>query len=150
MIKFSGGAPKRLRPRAPRNEHTQASGQVAPWEHVRLFTQLFDEGGGGGGASLAGHKASTQVSMIQALTDQIVPRVLGASQWPLVAVLYLPRLGRINASVRREQGAWDIELAAEEASTAQWLGGVRQRFQEELTQSLGVPVRVNVASVGSA
>jgi hypothetical protein len=88
--------------------------------------------------------------MIEALTEQLAPRVVGASQWPLVAVLYLPRLGRINASVRREPGAWSIELAAEEASTAHWLGGVRQRFQDGLEQSVGVPVSLSLASVGPA
>ncbi|MBX7274984.1 type III secretion system HrpP C-terminal domain-containing protein [Pseudomonas sp. ERGC3:05] len=152
MTKVSTSPPKRPRPRAPRNDLAQGNALAVPWEHVRLFTQLFDDGGDrrGGGASLAGHKASTQVAMIEALTEQLAPRVLGASQWPLVAVLYLPRLGRINATVRRETGAWSIELAAEEASTAHWLGGVRQRFQEGLEQSVGVPVSLSLASVGPA
>lgn len=151
MTKVSTSPPKRLRPREPRNELARAMPCVVPWE-VRLFTQLFDDGGDGarGGASLAGRKPLADASMIQALTEQLAPRVLGASQWPLVAVLYLPRLGRINASVRQEPGAWNIELAAEEESTAHWLGGVRQRVQEGLAQSLGLPVSVNVAGVGSA
>ncbi|MGU3308248.1 type III secretion system HrpP C-terminal domain-containing protein [Pseudomonas sp. M5A4_2d] len=152
MTKVSTSPPKRPRPRAPRNDLAQGNALAVPWEHVRLFTQLFDDSGDrrGGGASLAGRKASTQVAMIEALTEQLAPRVLGASQWPLVAVLYLPRLGRINTTVRREPGAWSIELAAEEASTAHWLDGVRQRFQEGLEQSMGVPVSLSLASVGSA
>jgi hypothetical protein len=53
--------------------------------------------------------------------------------------LYLPRLGRINASVRRERGAWAIELDAEHDATARWLSGVRQQCEDRLAASWGSP-----------
>lgn len=150
MTKVPTSLPKRLRTRDPRNDLAAGMAPAVPWEHIRLFARLVADGDrSGSGASLARRKAGAEVSMIEALTEQLVPRVMGASQWPLVAVLYLPRLGRINASVRREPGAWNIELAAEEVSTACWLGGVRQHCQEGLAQSLGLPVRLNVANVGA-
>lgn len=109
MTKVSTSPPKRPRPRAPRNDLAPGNALVVPWEQVRLFTQLFDHGGdgSGGGASLAGRKACTQVAMIEALTEQLAPRVVGASQWPLVAVLYLPRLGGSTrvCAVSRARGA---------------------------------------------
>ena len=145
---------KRIRIREPRDDVSPGMSNAVPWEQRGLFALLMSEGGdgagGGGGASLAGLKASADVSMIHALTEQLVPQMLGASQWPLVAVLYMPRLGRINASVRRELGAWNVELEAEEASTARWLGGVRQRCQEGLVRSLGVPVNVSLTGAGTA
>ncbi|ARB25810.1 flagellar hook-length control protein FliK [Pseudomonas tolaasii] len=152
MTKVSGSPPKRPRTREPRSDSARANPSVVPWEHARVFAQLFDGSGdgAGSGASLTASKASAHIAMIQALTEQLVPRILGASQWPLVAVLYVPRLGRINTRVRREQGEWSVELAAEEESTAQWLGGVRQRFQDGLTQSLGAPVSVSLANTGLA
>ncbi|MGB3122854.1 MAG: type III secretion system HrpP C-terminal domain-containing protein [Pseudomonas sp.] len=152
MTKVSTRPPKRLRTRDLKDDSASGMSAVVPWEQRRLFAQLFDDSGGGSGhgASTARRKTSADASMVEALTEQLAPRVLGASQWPLVAVLYLPRLGRINASVRREQGAWNVELAAEEESTARWLGGVRQRCQEGLAQSLRMPVNLGLASVGSA
>lgn len=152
MTKVSTSSPKRPRLRALRQDCAPAGSPEVPREHMRLFAQLFAgcDDGAGGGASLAGRKASANVSMIQALTEQLAPRVLGASQWPLVAVLYLPRLGRINANVRREQGAWNIELAAQEESTAQWLGSVRLRLQDGLEHSMGSPVSLSLTGVGRA
>lgn len=88
--------------------------------------------------------------MIEALAEQLAPRVLAGSQWPLQAVLYLPRLGRINASVRREQSAWAIELEAEHDATARWLGGVRQQCEDRFTQALGLPVSLSLPNVGCA
>lgn len=150
MTKVSTSPPKRLRIRDPKDDLASGLMPAVPWEQRRLFAQLFDDSGGGHGASLARRKTSADVSMVEALTEQLTPRVLGASQWPLVAVLYLPRLGRINASVQREQGTWNVELAAEEESTARWLCGVRQRCQDGLAQSLRMPVNLNLASVNSA
>jgi hypothetical protein len=88
--------------------------------------------------------------MIAAMTEQLVPRIHAAVQWPLHAVLYLPSLGRINASVRREQGAWNVELEAEEERTARWLLGVRQPLENGLAGALGQPVNVHLAHVDPA
>jgi hypothetical protein len=62
--------------------------------------------------------------------------------------LYLPRLGRINASVRRERGAWAIELDAEHDATARWLSGVRQQCEHRLAGALGQPVSLLLPNVG--
>lgn len=114
------------------------------WAFARL---LDDERGGAGcGASLTSLKACTDVTRIEALTEQLAPKLSGATQWPLVAVLHLPRLGRINASVRRERGGWNIELDAEEAATQRWLGGVRQPCQARLAAGLGRPVCLALAA----
>ncbi|OPA94125.1 flagellar hook-length control protein FliK [Pseudomonas fluorescens] len=152
MTKVSSSPPKRPRLREPRTETPRGHAPVVPWEHARVFAQMFDDSGdgAGSGASLTAIKAPTHIAMIQALTEQLVPRILGGSQWPLVAVLYLPRLGRINTTVRREPGEWSIDLAAEEEPTVQWLGGVRQRLQDSLEQSLGAPVSVSLANAGLA
>lgn len=152
MTKVSSSPPKRPRLREPRNETPRGHAPVVPWEHARVFAQMFDDSGdgAGSGASLTAIKAPMHIAMIQALTEQLVPRILGGSQWPLVAVLYLPRLGRINTTVRRERGEWNIELAAEEEPTRQWLGGVRQRFEDGLEQSLGAPVSVSLTNAGLA
>jgi hypothetical protein len=88
--------------------------------------------------------------MIAAMTEQLAPRINAAVQWPLQAVLYLPRLGRINASVRREQGAWNVELDAEEERTARWLPGVRQHLEDGLAGALSQPVKVHLVYVDPA
>ena len=95
-------------------------------------------------------KTADGAAMIEALVDQLAPRLQAASQWPLNAVLYLPRLGRINASVRREQGAWSIDLEAQEESTARWLSGMRQQCEGRLADTLGQPVSLCLPSVGCA
>ena len=125
---------------------------VLPAELTRLFSQLWaDEGeGSGAGPQLSGTKASGAAAMIEALAEQLVPRLQAASQWPLQAVLYLPRLGRINASVRREPNAWTIELEAEHDATARWLSGVRQQCEERFSGELGMPVNLLLPAVGCA
>jgi hypothetical protein len=140
------------RPRAPRAEREPQAASVMVWEQGRFFAQLLadEDRGGGHGASLASMKTASAATLVQALTEQLVPRVLGAAQWPLQATLYLPRLGRINASVRREQGAWNIELDAELDGTARWLNGVRQQCQERLTGALGLAVNLHLSNSGSA
>jgi len=65
-------------------------------------------------------------------------------------VLYLPRLGRINASVQRQSGAWNVELDAEEPRTAHWLATVQKRYQDRLTEALGQPVDIHINSTGPA
>lgn len=140
------------RSRTPRAEREPDAANVVPWEQGRLFAQLLanEDGGGGYGASLGSMKAVSAITQVQALTEQLVPRVLGAAQWPLQATLYLPRLGRINASVRREQGAWNIELDAELDATAHWLSGVRQQCQDGLTGALGLAVNLHLPNSGLA
>lgn len=140
------------RPRTPRAEREPQATSVVLWEQGRCFAQLLadEEGGAGYGAALGNMKAASATTLVQALTEQLVPRVLGAAQWPLQATLYLPRLGRINASVRREQGAWNIELDAELDATARWLKAVRQQCQERLAGALGLAVNLHLSNSGSA
>lgn len=152
MTQVSNKPAERPRQREPRDERESGSAGVVPWEQGRLFAQLFANDGEGGGysASLASTKVAAGGAMIEALAEQLAPRVAGAAQWPLHAVLYLPRLGRINASVRREQNAWNIELDAEQDTTARWLSGVRQQCEARFARALGLPVSLHLPNVGPA
>ena len=152
MTQVSDKPAERPRPRDAREEREPGMAGVVPTELTRLFSQLWaDDGEGSGtGTQLSGTKASGGAAMIEALSEQLAPRMQAASQWPLQAVLYLPRLGRINASVRREQSAWSIELEAQEDETARWLNGVRQELENRFTQTLGQTVSLLLPSVGSA
>nr|WP_314533455.1 type III secretion system HrpP C-terminal domain-containing protein [uncultured Pseudomonas sp.] len=152
MTQVSDKPAERPRPRETREEREPAMAGVLPAELTRLFSQLWaDEGeGSGAGPQLSGTKASGAAAMIEALAEQLVPRLQAASQWPLQAVLYLPRLGRINASVRREQNAWSIDLDAQDDATARWLNGVRQQVEDRFTQSLGQTVSLLLPSIGAA
>ncbi|PIB56039.1 type III secretion system HrpP C-terminal domain-containing protein [Pseudomonas sp. 2995-1] len=152
MTQVSNKPTERTRPREPREDvEPRATGGV-PLELGRVFAQLFTDDGNasGAGASLSSKKASSDIAMIVALTEQLAPRVQLASHWPLQAVLYLPRLGRINASVRREQGGWAIELEAEQDATARWLSGVRQQCEGRLAGELGLAVSLRLPVVGCA
>ena len=150
MTQVANKPTERPRLREPRDEREPGAAGVVPWEQGRLFARLFadEREGGGAGASLSAKKSAAGVAQIEALAEQLGPRVLAGSQWPLQAVLYLPRLGRINASVRREQGAWGIELEAECDATARWLSGVRQQCEDRFAQALGLPVNLILPSVG--
>ncbi|WP_026136580.1 type III secretion system HrpP C-terminal domain-containing protein [Pseudomonas sp. CBZ-4] len=150
MTQVANKPTERPRLREPRDEREPGAAGVVPWEQGRLFARLFadEREGGGAGASLSAKKSAAGVAQIEALAEQLGPRVLAGSQWPLQAVLYLPRLGRINASVRREQGAWGIELEAEHDATARWLSGVRQQCEDRFAQALGLPVNLILPSVG--
>ena len=148
MKQVSVSPPERQRPRESRDDRAPEFGALVPWEQGRLFARLFDDGGqdsGGYGASLNGIKASGDVAMNGALTEQLAPRMLVGSQWPLMAVFHLGRLGRINASIRREQGGWNVELHAEQDNTVHWLSGVRQQCEQRLAQSLRQPVSLYLA-----
>ena len=148
MKQVSVNPPERQRPRESRDDRAPEFGALVPWEQGRLVARLFDDGGqdsGGYGASLNGIKASGDVAMIGALTEQLAPRMLVGSQWPLMAVFHLGRLGRINASIRREQGGWNVELHAEQDNTVHWLSGVRQQCEQRLAQSLRQPVSLYLA-----
>ena len=148
MKQVSVSPPERQRPRESRDDRAPEFGALVPWEQGRLFARLFDDGGqdsGGYGASLNGIKASGDVAMIGALTEQLAPRMLVGSQWPMMAVFHLGRLGRINASIRREQGGWNVELHAEQDNTVHWLSGVRQQCEQRLAQSLRQPVSLYLA-----
>ena len=107
MTQVSNTPTEPPRPREPREEREPSTAGVVMLEQGRLFARLFtdnDEDTGARG-SLSGARASSGVAMLEALAEQLAPRIQAAAQWPLQAVLYLPRLGRINASVRRERGA---------------------------------------------
>lgn len=152
MTQVSDKPAERPRPRDAREEREPGMAGVVPTELTRLFSQLWaDDGeGSGAGTQLSGAKALGGAAMIEALAEQLAPRMQAASQWPLQAVLYLPRLGRINASVRREQGAWNVELDAEDKATARWLSGVRQQCEDRFAATLGQPVSLLLPNVGSA
>ena len=137
MTQVSIKPPQRLR--AQSEEREPKPDGLLSWDPARVFFRLLSDerGGAGCGASLTPLKACTDVARIEALAEQLVPRLSGATQWPLVAVLYLPRLGRINVSVRREPGGWNIELDAEQETTQRWLGSVRQQCQARLAADLG-------------
>ena len=148
MKQVSVSPPERPRPREFRDDRAPEFGALVPWEQGRLFARLFNDGGqdgGGYGASLNATKASGDVAMIEALTEQLAPRMLVGSQWPMMAVFHLGRLGRINASIRREQGGWNVELHAEQDNTVHWLSGVRQQCEQRLAQSLRQPVSLYLA-----
>lgn len=137
--------------RGIREDREPIGAAVVPWEQGRLFARLFadmDEGAGRE-PSLSKAKSNASAALIGALADQLLPRMQMGSQWPLQAVLYLPRLGRINASVRREQGAWAIELEPEQDATARWLSGVRQQCESRLAAALGVPVSLHLPCIRS-
>lgn len=152
MTQVPANKPERPRVREPRDEREPGTGAFVPLEQGLLFTQLFsrEREGGGYGSSRTAMAAPTEALMIEAMAEQLAPRIQGAAQWPLQAVLYLPRLGRINASVRREQGAWNVELEAEETLTARWLPGVRQRLEDGLAGALAQPVHVHLVDVDPA
>lgn len=154
MNQVSTTPPERPRQREHerQNEHEPGPVGAVPWEHGRLFAQLFGDVDPGAGTrgGLSDAKASMTASMIEALTDQLAPRVLGSTQWPLQAVLYLPRLGRINASVRREQNVWGIDLQAEDDATARWLSGMRYQCEGRFAAALGQSVSLSIPNVGSA
>lgn len=152
MTQVSDKPAERPRLRETREARESGVAGVVPAELTRLFAQFWaDDGdGSGGGTSLSGTKGVEGAAMIEALAEQLAPRLQAASQWPLQAVLYLPRLGRINASVRREQGAWSIDLEAEEEATARWLSGVRQQVEGRFTQTMGRTVSLQLAVVRSA
>lgn len=142
----------RPRVREPSEDREKGVERVVPWLHVHMFAQLFakDDGHGGYVSRMPAQSAAADKLMIEALTTQLALRVQGVPQWPLLAVLYLPRLGRINASVERQPGAWNIELHAEEQGAAQWLGTVQKRYQDKLAEVLGQPVDIHVKNVGPA
>ncbi|AZE82127.1 type III secretion protein HrpP [Pseudomonas orientalis] len=136
---------------ARENREPGAAG-VVPAELPRIFFQLWTDDGDGSGAqaSLSGTKGAHGVAMIEALVEQLAPRIQAVSQWPLQAVLYLPRLGRINARVRRENGAWNVDLQAQEQETARWLSGMREPCEDRLARGLGQPVSLHLSTVGCA
>ena len=152
MTQVSDKPAERPRPRDAREEREPGMAGVVPAELTRLFSQLWaDDGEGpGAGTPLARTRTSGGPAMIEALAEQLAPRMQAASQWPLQAVLYLPRLGRINASVRREQGAWNVELDAEEKATVRWLSGVRQQCEDRFAATLGQPVNLFLPNVSCA
>ena len=117
-------------------------------EQGRAFSQLFngESNGEGFGSALNTSMTHADQALVEAFAEQLVPRLNAASQWPLHAAFFLPRLGRIDVSARREQGAWHIELDAEEERTRVWLGSARQHCQDRLSRELGQPVYLSLAA----
>ena len=143
MTQVSNTAPEHRRTRELREEREPGVGAYVPLEQGRLFAHLL---AGGAAEKRFGHsrldiKASVEVAKADVLVEQLVAPVQAGTQWPLQFVLSLPRLGRINALVHREQNAWAIELDAQDDATNHWLRGVRQQCQQRCTQALGQPVR---------
>lgn len=152
MTQVSNKPAERPRVREQRDEREPGAGNVIPGESMRLFNQLWSDDGGGSGTgySLLKSTALGSAVMIEALAEQLAPRLQGASQWPLQAVLYLPRLGRINACVRREQSHWGIDLEAQEEATTGWLSGLRQQCEDRFALRLGQPVSLFLSNAGRA
>lgn len=139
--------------RSPRDERETSTGIVLPLEQGRFFSQLFSGGGEDEGKGLRQSKgpsmASADLTLVAAFAEQLVPRLNAATQWPLQAAFFLPRLGRVDVSARREQGALHLELDAEQEETRLWLGRVRQRCQERLSVDLGLSIHLSIAESGS-
>ncbi|AZF03502.1 type III secretion system HrpP C-terminal domain-containing protein [Pseudomonas sp. R5-89-07] len=152
MTSISANTPERHRRRDSREDRVHEVGAPVPWEQRQLFTRLFgdDEQGSGRSASQAGTKASGDLAMVEALTEQLVPRLQSVSTWPLTVAMYLPRLGRINARIRRERVGWNIELEAQQKATTSWLCGVRHQCEHRLAASLALPVELCVANSAPA
>lgn len=152
MTSISANTSERQRRRDPREDRVHEVGAPVPLEQRQLFTQLFggDEQDSGRSASHAGIKASGDRVMVEALTEQLVPRLQGVSAWPLTVAMYLPRLGRISARIRRERAGWNIELEAQQNATASWLYGVRHQCEQRLASGLALPVELCVANAAPA
>lgn len=152
MTQVSVNKPERVRLREPREEREPGTLAIVPGEQGRMFAQLLagaDEGQGFA-SSMPAATAHTDASMLEAFTEQLGARLNGASQWPLQAAFYLPRLGRINVSARHEHGAWNIGLDAEDERTHGWLASVRQGCQDRLARAFGQPVNVQLVATGTA
>jgi len=152
MTKVSVNKPERARLHEPREEREPGTGTIVPGELGRMFSQLFagEDKGQGFASSMPATTAHTDAAMLEAFTEQLVPRLNAASQWPLQAAFFLPRLGRINVSARHEHGAWNIGLDAEEQRTKAWLTGVQQSCQDRLARAFGQPVDVQLIATGTA
>jgi hypothetical protein len=152
MSTISANTPERQRRRDPREERVHEVGAPVPWEQRQLFSQLFgdDEQGSGRSASQPATRAFSDLAMVEALSEQLVPWLQGGSQLPLTVTLYLPRLGPINARIRRERAGWNIELDAQEQATTSWLYGVRHQCERRLAASLALPVELSVANSAPA
>ncbi|AZF51183.1 type III secretion protein HrpP [Pseudomonas sp. R4-34-07] len=152
MNAISANTPERQRRRDPREDRVHEVGAPVPWEQRQLFTQLFgdDEQDSGRSASQPGTRAGGDVAMVEALSEQLIPRLQSGSTWPLTVAMYLPRLGRINARVRREGVGWNIELEAQQDATARWLYDVRHQCEHRLAASLALPVALCVANSAPA
>lgn len=152
MTQVSVNKPERVRLREPREEREPGAVVIVPGEQGRMFAQLLaGEGEGQGFAStMPAATAHTDALMLEAFTEQLIPRLNGASQWPLQAAFYLPRLGRINVSARHEHGTWSIGLDADEERTQGWLTSVRQGCQDRLARAFGQPVDVQLVATGAA
>ena len=138
------------RPRPSREERDTPAGIVLPWEQSRFFSQLFigeDEGKGLKHPPRASMKP-TDSTTVDAFAEQLTVRLNTASQWPMQASFFLPRLGRVDISARREQGVLHVELDAEEERTRLWLGSARQRCQDRLSADLRQPIHLSVTASG--
>lgn len=143
MKQVSNAAPEQRRMRELREEREPSVAAYVPVEQGRLFAYLL---AGGTAEKRFGHsrmdiKVSVEAARADMLVEQLVAPIQAGGQCPLQFVLCMPRLGRVNALVHREQNTWAIELDAEEEATNRWLRGVRQQCQERCTQALGQPVK---------
>ncbi|MES2870941.1 MAG: type III secretion system HrpP C-terminal domain-containing protein [Pseudomonadota bacterium] len=130
--------PIELKPaRVPSRDYERDLRQaVASVADSQLFAGLM-----AGGTSRVSPSAA-DVRLAQAVSDQLLLRVSGASQWPIQFVIELARRGRVHVSARYERRVWTISLQAEQAATSQWLGEQQQSCQQSLARRLGQPVRV--------
>ncbi|MHA6494937.1 type III secretion system HrpP C-terminal domain-containing protein [Pseudomonas borbori] len=116
----------------------------------RWFAQLLGNQGGGSqghadGAGALSSAALLEVGTLNALVDQLAPRLHDLAEAPLQALLHLPQLGRVSVSARRVRGeGWDIDLRADDQDSQERLAACQQRCQDALGQALGQPVTLRV------
>ncbi|MDR9876804.1 type III secretion system HrpP C-terminal domain-containing protein [Pseudomonas allii] len=145
MTQVSIGKTERMRELGDTREMGMST--VVPVEQALRFALLVTTDVG---SSATSTKLANDSPLLESLTEQLAPHFQGSSQWPLQVVLYVPRLGRIKASIRREPGVWSVELDAECDRTTSWLCGIRQRCQERIANTLGQPVDLTLVHMASA
>lgn len=92
----------------------------------------------------ADNLSGLDAGLVQALFEQLMPRMAWSGQWPLQFVIGLARRGRIKVSARYERYAWSISLEAEQYATHQWLASQQQYCQRRLARKLGHSVRIQL------
>lgn len=148
MSKISEGKPERPGAREYGADEEPAIGGAVPVDAMRVFARLLVNVDGVGGYVSCAPAPQLWANrlMIEALAEQLAPRIQAGMQWPLLAVLYLRGQGRIKACVQRQSGVWNIGLHAEEQHATRWLGAVSNSLQNRLSEALGQAVDVRVTS----
>lgn len=139
MTELTVPAPQRVLGQYPRD-----SGVLRRVADSKLFSALLAPGGQGCSPDTRPANPADAAGFIDAMSEQLMPRLGGSGHWPMQFVMCLARRGRIKVSARHEPQGWSIWLDAERADTCQWLAGQQQRCQQSLACRLGRPVRVEL------